>query len=123
MWLNVGRCVRSGHPADPLGELRREAAMGHKRTNIDIDEGLVAEAMQRYGTRTMRETVDLALRRLVGEPMSATDALALRGTGWEGDLEQMRAGWDATAGSATSVTPDTTSDTPDTPDERGGTRE
>ena len=97
--------------------------MGHKRTNIDIDEGLVAEAMQRYGTRTMRETVDLALRRLVGEPMSTTDALALRGTGWEGDLEQMRAGWDATAGSATSVTPDTTSDTPDTPDERGGTRE
>jgi Arc/MetJ family transcription regulator len=70
--------------------------MGRKRTNIDIDEDLVAEAMERYGTRTMRETVDLALRRLVGEPMSATDALALRGTGWEGDLEQMRAGWDAT---------------------------
>jgi Arc/MetJ family transcription regulator len=74
--------------------------MTYKRTNIEIDEGLVAEAMQRYGTRTMRETVDLALRSLVGETMTVDDALALRGTGWEGDLDRMRAGWDATTGAA-----------------------
>ncbi len=80
--------------------------MGRKRTNIDIDEDLVAEAMERYGTRTMRETVDLALRRLVGEPMSTADAIALRGTGWEGDLEQMRAGWDATPGGTPGGTPE-----------------
>jgi len=35
------------------------------RTNIDIDDELVAEAMRKYGLRTKREVVDLALRRLV----------------------------------------------------------
>jgi Arc/MetJ family transcription regulator len=84
--------------------------MGHKRTNIEIDEGLVAEAMERYGTRTMRETVDLALRVLVGEPMSTEDALALRGSGWEGDLEQQRAGWDGTRGGSLAAIDGTTAD-------------
>jgi Arc/MetJ family transcription regulator len=74
--------------------------MASKRTNIEIDEDLVAEAMERYGTRSMRETVDLALRHLVGETMSVEDALALRGTGWDGDLEAMRAGWDRTRAGA-----------------------
>jgi Arc/MetJ family transcription regulator len=82
--------------------------MGRRRTNIDIDTDLVAEAMERYGTRTMRETVDLALRRLVGEPMDVSDALALRGTGWDGDLEQLRAGWDASREGAHSGTDDGT---------------
>lgn len=67
--------------------------MTTKRTNIEIDEDLVAEAMERYGTRTMRETVDLALRSLVGERMSTAQVLALRGSGWEGDLDELRAGW------------------------------
>jgi Arc/MetJ family transcription regulator len=69
-----------------------------KRTNIEIDEGLAAEAMARYGTRTLRETVDLALRNLVGERLSTEDVLALRGSGWEGDLAQLRAGWSRTEG-------------------------
>lgn len=34
-------------------------------TNIDIDEGLVAEAMKVTGARTKREVVDRALRDLV----------------------------------------------------------
>lgn len=34
-------------------------------TNIDIDEGLVAEAMQVSGSRTKREVVDRALREMV----------------------------------------------------------
>lgn len=60
------------------------------RTNIDLDERLVTEAMSRYGLRSKREAVDLALRRLIGEPMPIEEALALEGSGWEGDLEQMR---------------------------------
>ena len=36
-----------------------------KRTNLSLDEQLVAEAMQLTGIRTMREVVDLALRELV----------------------------------------------------------
>lgn len=34
-------------------------------TNIDIDEALVAEAMQVTGARTKREVVDRALREIV----------------------------------------------------------
>lgn len=57
--------------------------------------------MELYGTRTMRETVDLALRRLVGERMTSAEALALEGTGWEGDLDAQRSGWaDARGGPA-----------------------
>ena len=54
------------------------------RTNIDIDDDLLQRAMALYGTTTKKETVELALRRLVGTPMSKEDALAMRGTGWEG---------------------------------------
>lgn len=60
------------------------------RTNIEIDDSLIALAMQRYGLRSRRAAVDLALRRLVGEPMSREEALAMEGTGWEGDLTALR---------------------------------
>ncbi|MGC5629115.1 type II toxin-antitoxin system VapB family antitoxin [Georgenia sp. Z1344] len=61
------------------------------RTNIDLDDDLVTEVMQRYGVRTKREAVDLALRRLVGPAMNRSEMLSLEGTGWEGDLHEMRA--------------------------------
>jgi Arc/MetJ family transcription regulator len=60
------------------------------RTNIEIDDGLVAEVMRRYNLKTKREAVDLALRRLVGPKVTTEDILALRGVGWIGDLDAMR---------------------------------
>jgi Arc/MetJ family transcription regulator len=60
------------------------------RTNIEIDEDLIGRAMSRYGLRTKREAVDLALRRLVGEPLSLEEALDMQGSGWEGDLDELR---------------------------------
>jgi Arc/MetJ family transcription regulator len=60
------------------------------RTNIDIDDDLVRRAMLRYGLRTKREAVDLALRRLVGEPLSLEEALEMEGSGWQGDLDELR---------------------------------
>jgi len=62
------------------------------RTNVEIDEQLVGRVMRRYGLRTKRAAIDLALQRLDVEPMSREEALAMRGTGWGGDLEEMRAG-------------------------------
>jgi Arc/MetJ family transcription regulator len=68
------------------------------RTNIDIDDEAVDWVMRRYRMRTKREAVDFALRRLRVEPMSLDEALAMEGTGWTGDLEQIRGGmkssWD-----------------------------
>lgn len=60
------------------------------RTNIDIDDALVNEVMRRYGAKTKREAVDLALRRLVGVPLSKDFLLGLQGIGWGADLEALR---------------------------------
>ena len=62
------------------------------RTNIDIDDDSCREVMTRFRLSTKREAVNLALRRLAGEPLSVDDARALRGSGWEGDLEELRTG-------------------------------
>ena len=60
-------------------------------TNIDIDDKACAEVMRRYRLATKREAVNFALRTLAAEPMSVEEARAMRGIGWEGDLESMRA--------------------------------
>ena len=59
------------------------------RTNIDIDEEACEQVMRRYGLRTKREAVNLALRQ-VGYKLSLEEARALEGSGWQGDLEEMR---------------------------------
>lgn len=60
------------------------------RTNIDIDDDLVTEAIRRYGLASKRAAVDLALRRLVGDSMTRDEALAMEGAGWDGDLDELR---------------------------------
>ena len=62
------------------------------RTNIDIDDDACRSVMQRYHLSTKREAVNLALRLVAAEALSQEDARALRGSGWEGDLEQLRSG-------------------------------
>jgi len=39
----------------------------------------VETIMRRYGVRTKTEADDLALRHLAGQPLSAAEALAMRG--------------------------------------------
>jgi Arc/MetJ family transcription regulator len=60
------------------------------RTNIELDDELVAVVMRRYGLRTKRQAVDLALRRLAGPELTSEFFEGLRGMGWEGDLDEMR---------------------------------
>jgi Arc/MetJ family transcription regulator len=60
------------------------------RTNIDIDDALVARVMRRYRLHTKKDAVDLALRALVGNPMTIEEVLALEGTGWHADLSDLR---------------------------------
>jgi len=60
------------------------------RTNIDIDEEACRRVMERFNLTTMKDAVNLALRALAIEPMTLEEALAMRGTGWEGDLAAMR---------------------------------
>ena len=60
------------------------------RTNIDLDDALVAEVMRWYGITTKKEAVDLALRRLVGVPLTREFLLSLEGIGWDADLADIR---------------------------------
>jgi Arc/MetJ family transcription regulator len=60
------------------------------RTNIDIDDDLVLRVMRRFNLRSKRAAVHLALTRLLGEPMTRDEILALQGVGWSGDAEAAR---------------------------------
>ncbi len=53
--------------------------MSRVRTNIEIEDTYVETIMDRYGVRTKTEAVDLALRRLAGQPMTREEALRMRG--------------------------------------------
>lgn len=64
--------------------------MSRTRTNIELDDDLVETARRLYGTQSKKDTVDLALRRLVGSRLGTEEALALEGSGWEGDLDHLR---------------------------------
>ena len=62
------------------------------RTNIDIDDRLMRQAMRHSGTRTKKATVEAALRLLV-ETHDQTAIRRLKGkVRWEGDLNESRRG-------------------------------
>lgn len=60
------------------------------RTNIDIDDRACQVVMDRYHLRTKRDAVNFALQMLAAEPLALDEARAMRGSGWEGDLVEMR---------------------------------
>lgn len=60
------------------------------RTNIDIDDHACAEVMRRYRFATKKEAVNFALKVLAAEPLNLEEAMTLRGSGWEGDLDELR---------------------------------
>jgi Arc/MetJ family transcription regulator len=62
------------------------------RTNIDIDDRLMREAMRASGERTKRAVVERALRLLV-QTRAQAGIRRLRGKiHWEGDLNASRLG-------------------------------
>lgn len=64
------------------------------RTNIVIDDALIAEAMRLTGLKTKRATVEEALRLLV-DLRGQRAIRELRGKiPWEGDLDESRRGYE-----------------------------
>jgi Arc/MetJ family transcription regulator len=61
------------------------------RTNIDIDDDACRTVMEQYQLSTKREAVNFALRTVAAEPLDLDRARALRGSGWEADLDDLRA--------------------------------
>lgn len=64
------------------------------RTNIDIDDALLKEAMEVTELSTKKAVVEEALRRLVENHRRRRAFDELKGMGWEGDLDEMRTGRD-----------------------------
>ncbi len=61
------------------------------RTNIEIDDNLMADALKATGLNTKKEAVELGLKALI-ELNKQASIRALRGKlKWEGSLEEMRA--------------------------------
>jgi Arc/MetJ family transcription regulator len=65
---------------------------GAMRTNVDIDDSLMSEAMEKNGTTTKKATIEDALRLLI-QTRSQVGIRQLRGKiRWEGNLEESRLG-------------------------------
>ena len=59
------------------------------RTNVEIDDDLMASAMRATGIATKREMIDQALRTTL-RLKRQEGLMQLWGLGWEGDLDDMR---------------------------------
>ena len=60
------------------------------RTNIEIDDDLMDEALKLTGLPTKRAVVEEGLRLMVRLRKQAWALKMLKGLGWEGDLDEMR---------------------------------
>lgn len=60
------------------------------RTNIDIDDEMVAEVMRRFGLDSKKSAVELALKRLLDATDQRKALDQLFGLGWDGDVNEMR---------------------------------
>jgi len=60
------------------------------RTNIVIDDDLMAEALRQTGAKTKREVVELGLRALVRQRRQAEIRQYRGELDWQGDLDAMR---------------------------------
>jgi len=61
------------------------------RTNIDLDDDACRVVMHRYHFSNKRDAVNFALRTVAAEPLGLDAARQLRGSGWDGDIDEMRA--------------------------------
>jgi Arc/MetJ family transcription regulator len=62
------------------------------RTNIEINDDLLSQAMTATGLPTKRATVEEGLRLLVRVRGQVEAIAGLKGAGWESDLDEMRQG-------------------------------
>ena len=80
--------VATSYPAAPRSTLVYRRCMS--RTNIDIDEEACRAVMERYQLPTKRAAVNFALRTVAAEPLDLESARRMRGSGWAGELDEMR---------------------------------
>ena len=62
------------------------------RTNIDLDDELLAETMRVTGQKTKKGAIEEAMRLVTRHSRLKQTIEKMRGMGWEGDLDEMREG-------------------------------
>lgn len=88
MRFNVDSSLRARPPE--LLCVPRHSEVHKVRTNIEIDDKLMKDALKVTGAKTKREVVELGLKTLV-RLRAQEKARDLRGKiTWEGDLDAMR---------------------------------
>lgn len=63
------------------------------RTNIDIDDELLAEAMASGERTTKKQVVEDGLRALIRARRQQQALRNLDGIGWSGDMDEIEASW------------------------------
>lgn len=63
------------------------------RTNIELDDALIAKAKKLSGLSTKKAVVERALQELVLELERRNALRELKGIGWGGDLDALRNSW------------------------------
>lgn len=63
------------------------------RTNIEINDDLLAKAMKATRQTTKKATVEAALQKVVQLSEQRQALEEMRGMGWDGDLDAMRNDW------------------------------
>jgi len=61
------------------------------RTDIEIDDDLIAKVIEQNGLKTKKGAVDFELRRVVRSVPSASEILALEGIGFEYSNDEVAA--------------------------------
>ncbi|CAN7403003.1 type II toxin-antitoxin system VapB family antitoxin [Rhizobium sp. LjRoot30] len=60
------------------------------RTNVDIDDELIREAMETSGLPTKKAAIEAALKEMIRRHSQRQALDELWGIGWDGDLDVMR---------------------------------
>jgi Arc/MetJ family transcription regulator len=63
------------------------------RTNIDINDELLAEAMAGSERKTKKQVVEDGLRALIRTRRQEQALRNLDGSGWDGDMDEIEASW------------------------------
>jgi Arc/MetJ family transcription regulator len=61
------------------------------RTTIDVDDEACRVVMDRYDLASKEAAVNFALRLVASEASAPPQAREVRGSGWDGDLDDLRA--------------------------------
>ncbi|MEX0173866.1 type II toxin-antitoxin system VapB family antitoxin [Streptomyces sp. LMG1-1-1.1] len=64
-------------------------------TNVDVDDGALAEAAKLLGTTTKKDTINTALEEVIRRHRRRAAYQRLAERGAEGELEPLRRAWEA----------------------------